>query len=206
MATRWAFWLTKGGLTKMIYNHWDSYPEWLGRDFVDRIKSKSDDELTTARNNIELLTDRAGKTGEEYWIEPFIEKIMNWPSKREPVQQQKNWGYRDWYIEYSYNYDIDKHELITEWNDFDGLTKLKQEIHIAMGHRIPHETIQPITVAELHKATAQLIKQGKWDKRIYLATDDEWNRFRPCYLTFTEVEPGEQREGMEDEDNWIILW
>ena len=50
----------------MIYNHWDSYPDGLGRDFVDRIKSKSDDELTTARNNIELLTDRAGKTGEEH--------------------------------------------------------------------------------------------------------------------------------------------
>ena len=43
----------------MIYNHWDSYPEGLGRDFVDRIKTKTDDELTTARNNIELLTDRA---------------------------------------------------------------------------------------------------------------------------------------------------
>lgn len=50
----------------MIYNHWDSYPEGLGRDFVDRIKSKSDEELTTAWNNIELLTDRAGVTGEEY--------------------------------------------------------------------------------------------------------------------------------------------
>ena len=208
MATRWAFWLTKGGITKMIYNHWDSYPEWLGRDFVDRIKSKSDDELTTARNNIELFTDRAGVTGEEYWLKPFIEKIMDWPCKRETVQQQKGWGYCGLYIEYSYNYDIDKHQLITEGADTKWLDELQLEVLVAMRHRTEPETnpTQPITVAELHKETAQLIKRGKWDKRIYLAIDDEWNRFRPCYLTFTEVEPGEQREWMEDEDNWIILW
>jgi hypothetical protein len=44
-----------------------------------------------------------------------------------------------------------------------------------MRHRTAPEInpSQPITVEQLHKATAQLIKQGKGDKRIYLATDDE---------------------------------
>jgi hypothetical protein len=44
-----------------------------------------------------------------------------------------------------------------------------------MRHRTAPEInpAQPITVEQLHKATAQLIKQGKGDKRIYLATDDE---------------------------------
>ena len=50
----------------MIYNHYDSYPEGLGREFVDRIKTKTDAELSTARENIVPLTDRPGRTGEEY--------------------------------------------------------------------------------------------------------------------------------------------
>ena len=45
MATRGSFGLTHKGQTKMIYNHWDSYPEGLGREFVDWIKARSDDEL-----------------------------------------------------------------------------------------------------------------------------------------------------------------
>jgi len=192
----------------MIYNHWDSYPDWLGRDFVDRIKSKTDNELRTAWDNIELLTDRAGVTGEEYWIKPFIEKIMDWPSKREPVKQDEDWDYTDGYIEFAYNYDIDKHQLITEgWYDEMWLDDLEKEIKIHMASRIaPTGGVKPITINELSLACRQLIKQWKWDKRIYLATDDEWNRFRPCYLSFTEVEPGDEREGMENEDNWIILW
>ena len=52
MATRGAFGLTHRGQKKMIYNHWDSYPEGLGREFVDWIKSRSDDELKKAFNNI----------------------------------------------------------------------------------------------------------------------------------------------------------
>ena len=208
MSTRWAFGLTKWGLTKMIYNHWDSYPEGLGRDFVDRIKTKTDDELTTARNNIELLTDRAWVTGEEYWFKPFVEKIMDWPSYREPVQQQDDWGYCDTYIEYTYNYDIDKHILITEGHDTKGLDELQLEVLVAMKHRTAPEieSVQPMTVSELHRACRKLIHEWKWDKRIYVATDDEWNRMRPMYLGFTEVEPGDNREWMEDEENWIILW
>lgn len=209
MSTRWAFGLTKWGLTKMIYNHYDSYPEGLGREFVDRIKTKTDDELTTARNNIELLTDRAW-TRDEYWWEVFKEKIMNWPSKWEAVRENENkpGTYTDLYIEYAYNYDIDNHILIAEGADTKRLGELQLEIIASKNPRnIPDpQPVQPLTVSELHRECQKLIKAWKWDKRIYVATDDEWNRFRPCYLAFTEVEPGDEREGMEDEENWIILW
>lgn len=54
MATRGSFGLTHKGQTKMIYNHWDSYPDGLGREFVDWIKARSDEELKKAFNNIKL--------------------------------------------------------------------------------------------------------------------------------------------------------
>lgn len=207
MSTRWAFGLTKWGLTKMIYNHYDSYPEGLGRQFVARLKTKTDDELKTARENIELLTDRPGRTGEEYWIMPFMDKILDWPCKREPASQEAN----D-YIEYTYNYDIDNHILIADGHiaDRKEMDRLQLEIIQYMKARekpIPApDPLQPLTVSELHRACRKLIHEWKWDKRIYVATDDEWNRMRPMYLGFTEVEPGDNREWMEDEENWIILW
>ena len=207
MSTRWAFGLTKWGLTKMIYNHWDSYPEGLGREFVDRLKTKTDNELKIARENIELLTDRPGVTWEEYWFKSFVDKIMKWPCKREPAPQEA-----DGYIEYTYNYDIDHHILIADGHESErkAMDILQLEVLQYMKARekpIPApDPIQPLTVSDLHKECRKLIKAWKWDKRIYVATDDEWNRFRPCYLAFTEVEPGDNREWMEDEENWIILW
>ena len=119
MATRGAFGLTHKGQTKMIYNHWDSYPEGLGREFVDWIKARSDDELKQAFNNIKL-----GRC-DNYGLEKFIatwEKPQTWDRV---TQDEIDEGYN---IEYSYNYDIDNHTLTTTGEEHDGLQDLEDEI------------------------------------------------------------------------------
>jgi hypothetical protein len=119
MATRGAFGLTHKGQTKMIYNHWDSYPDGLGREFVDWIKSRSDDELKKAFNNIKL-----GRC-ENYGLEKFIagrDKKQTWDMV---TQEQID---EDCYIEYSYNYNIDSHTLITTGEEHSELQDLEDEI------------------------------------------------------------------------------
>ena len=103
----------------MIYNHYDSYPEGLGREFVDWIKARSDDELKKAFNNIKL-----GRC-DNYGLEKFIatwEKPQTWDRV---TQEEIDEGYA---IEYSYNYDIDSHTLITTGEEHDGLQDLEDEI------------------------------------------------------------------------------
>ena len=119
MATRGAFGLTHKGQTKMIYNHWDSYPDGLGREFVDWIKARSDDELKKAFNNIKL-----GRC-DNYGLEKFIatwEKPQTWDRV---TQDEIDEGYN---IEYSYNYNIDNHTVITTGEDHSGLQDLEDEI------------------------------------------------------------------------------
>jgi len=119
MATRGAFGLTHKGQTKMIYNHWDSYPEGLGREFVDWIKARSDDELKKAFNNITL-----GRC-DNYGLEKFIagrDKKQTWDMV---TQEQID---EDCYIEYSYNYNIDSHTLITTGEEHSELQDLEDEI------------------------------------------------------------------------------
>lgn len=103
----------------MIYNHWDSYPEDLGRSFVDWIKERSDDELKKAFNNIKL-----GRC-DNYGIEKFIatwEKPQTWDRV---TQDEIDEGYA---IEYSYNYDIDNHTLTTTGEEHSELQDLEDEI------------------------------------------------------------------------------
>lgn len=103
----------------MIYNHYDSYPEGLGRDFVDWIKARSDDELKKAFNNIKLASCN------NYGWEKFQETWKK-PQTWDRVTQDRIFEGYD--IEYSYNYDIDNHTLITTGEDHDGLQDLEDEI------------------------------------------------------------------------------
>lgn len=120
MATRGAFGLTHKGQTKMIYNHYDSYPEGLGREFVDWIKARSDDELKQAFNNIKL--GRCDNYGWEKFQETW-EKPQTWDRV---TQEEIEEGYA---IEYSYNYNIDTHRLETTGEDHEGLQDLEDEIN-----------------------------------------------------------------------------
>ena len=103
----------------MIYNHYDSYPDGLGREFVDWIKSKTDDELKQAWKNIKL--GRCDNYGREKFQETW-KKPQTW----DRVTQDE---IDEWYaIEYAYTYDIDNHTLITAGDDSKGLQDLEDEI------------------------------------------------------------------------------
>ena len=119
MSTRWAFGLRKNGKAKLIYNHYDSYPEGLGREFTDWLLERTPEEIEQAYKNIKL-----GRS-ETYWIEKFKD---NWNKKWitwDEVTEDDMW---DYYIEYSYIYNIDTGELETRWYDSRWLSKLEKEI------------------------------------------------------------------------------
>lgn len=118
MSTRWAFWLRKNGKAKLIYNHYDSYPEGLWRDFIDWLLERTPEEIEQAYKNM--------KTGrsDTYWIEEFKE---NWNKKWITWDEVTEDDLDDCYIEYSYIYDIDTWELETEWDDHRWLSQLEKE-------------------------------------------------------------------------------
>ena len=103
----------------MIYNHYDSYPEGLWREFVDWIKSRTDKELKKARDHIKL-----GRCN-NYGREKFEESWQKIQTRDRVTQDEIDEGYA---IEYSYNYDIDSHTLITTGEDHSGLQDLEDEI------------------------------------------------------------------------------
>ena len=104
----------------MIYNHYDSYPEDLGRRFVDWIKERNDDELKQAFNNIKL-----GRC-ENYGIEKFIATWEKPQTRDEVTQDEVDEGYN---IEYSYVYNIDTHRLTTTGEEHCELQDLEDEVN-----------------------------------------------------------------------------
>lgn len=119
MSTRWAFGLKKNGKAKLIYNHYDSYPEGLGREFTDWLLERTPEEIEQAYKNIKL-----GRSN-TYWIEKFEE---NWKEKWitwDEVTEDELVGCD---IEYSYIYNIDTGELETRWYDSMWLSQLEKEI------------------------------------------------------------------------------
>jgi len=119
MSTRWAFGLKKNGKAKLIYNHYDSYPEWLGKEFTDWLLERTPEEIEQAYKNIKL-----GRS-ETYWIEKFKD---NWKDKWITWDEVTEDDMGDYYIEYSYIYNIDTGELETRWYDSRWLSKLEKEI------------------------------------------------------------------------------
>lgn len=107
----------------MTYNHWDSYPEWLGQEFVDRIKSHTDAELITAYNNMNMV-DEDG----EYGFPKFKERIMDGPMNLEKRTEEDVENSYD--IEYTYIYDIWTRTLIAHWNDEKWIEKLQEQLNL----------------------------------------------------------------------------
>jgi hypothetical protein len=53
MSTRGAYGFYKGGISKITYNHFDSYPECLGKDILKYMKAKSIEEMN---NDFAIIT------------------------------------------------------------------------------------------------------------------------------------------------------
>lgn len=119
MATRGAFGFRKNWTTKLIYNHWDSYPEGLGREFVDWIKTKTSEELNKIYDNLKM-----GRSN-EYWIEKFTAGYDQDNITWDEVKKDET---ADCYIEYTYIYDLDQRKLETEGQDTLELYHLQKEI------------------------------------------------------------------------------
>lgn len=120
MSTRWAFGFRKNGKTKLIYNHFDSYPEGLGKEFTDWLLQRTPEEIDQTYEKLKM-----GRS-DTYWIDEFI---ASWDLDQRAIvwDEVKEEDLEDCYIEYSYIYDIDTGELETEWDDHRWLSKLEKE-------------------------------------------------------------------------------
>lgn len=120
MSTRWAFGLKKNGKAKLIYNHYDSYPEGLWKEFTDWLLQRTPEEIDQTYEKLKM-----GRS-DTYWIDEFI---ASWDLDQTAIiwDEVKEEDLEDCYIEYSYIYDLDTGELETEWDDHRWLSKLEKE-------------------------------------------------------------------------------
>lgn len=65
MSTRGLYGIRKNGKDKLTYNHSDSYPDWLGAEIVEFIKSHSKDELNKFFDLIKLVDEELPPKAEE---------------------------------------------------------------------------------------------------------------------------------------------
>ena len=64
MSTRGAYGFIIDGVEKITYNHCDSYPECLGDNFIEWLKTKTIEELKDIAKKIELVNERVATTKE----------------------------------------------------------------------------------------------------------------------------------------------
>lgn len=57
MGTRGSYGFRKNGVDKLTYNHFDSYPSWLGRTVIEFCKNNTIDEMNEVYDNI-FMVDR----------------------------------------------------------------------------------------------------------------------------------------------------
>lgn len=65
MGTRGLYGIRKNGIDKATYNHWDSYPEALGKDIVKFCKNNGIEKLDKFFNLIELVDSESNPTDEQ---------------------------------------------------------------------------------------------------------------------------------------------
>ena len=66
MSTRGAYGFYKDGVSKITYNHFDSYPEELGLDIIKYIKSKPIEEMNADFNSITMVNGNDKPTTEQF--------------------------------------------------------------------------------------------------------------------------------------------
>ena len=59
MSTRGCYGFRKNGIDKITYNHYDSYPDWLGRHIASFCKETSIDEMNEIFDKIVLVDERS---------------------------------------------------------------------------------------------------------------------------------------------------
>lgn len=85
MGTRGSYGFYKNGMTKATYNHYDSYPEGLGKDVVNFIKTTSIKELNKIFENLKIVNQDSEPTEEE------IKKLKKWSDQSVSTGQLTEW-------------------------------------------------------------------------------------------------------------------
>lgn len=65
MGTRGLYGIRKGNVDKCTYNHWDSYPDGLGRDILQFCATHSEQQISDLYNLIELFNTNVPLTEEQ---------------------------------------------------------------------------------------------------------------------------------------------
>ncbi len=65
MGTRGLYGIRKNGVDKATYNHFDSYPDWLGKEISKFCIDNSIDDLENFFDNIELVDEESTPTNEQ---------------------------------------------------------------------------------------------------------------------------------------------
>ena len=90
MGTRGFFGFYYKGKYYLVYNHYDSYPQWLGKTIVKELKAAIDnnrlDEWKSKLDNIKVVTDKTPPTSEEIEL---LKKYSNTSVSRQTAY--------DWY-------------------------------------------------------------------------------------------------------------
>lgn len=72
MGTRGAYGLRIKGQDKVTYNHFDSYPDWLGKNVIEFIRSTSIEEMKRVAQGLILVDEHSTPTPEQ------IEECKRW--------------------------------------------------------------------------------------------------------------------------------
>ena len=65
MGTRGAFGFRKNGVDKIMYNHWDSYPDYLGKVILEFCSSTKVDEINDMFDKIEMVDEYSKPSKEQ---------------------------------------------------------------------------------------------------------------------------------------------
>ena len=85
MGTRGLYGFRKNGEDKLTYNHFDSYPDWLGKQVVEFCKNTSIEEMNTIFDRIVLVDEDAKPTKEQ------IEKCFKYYNGEVSTQSMDDW-------------------------------------------------------------------------------------------------------------------
>jgi len=85
MGTRGVYGFRLNGKDKTTYNHSDSYPEYLGRNIIEFIRSTSSEEMKSIFNRIELIDKNKKPTKEE------IAKCQEWSDFSVSSRSENDW-------------------------------------------------------------------------------------------------------------------
>jgi len=97
MGTRGAYGFYKNGVTKVMYNHFDSYPEHLGQKVGNFIAKTSKEELDTIFDNIEMVEEgeRPTELQIQYCLKYGTEEMKK--HLQETLANDRYAKYLDWY-------------------------------------------------------------------------------------------------------------